>query len=72
MTTPTEKLEKMNVSKNKLLTKKEELEETLEAQKKTIVQYRNSIAQLEREANTVVGAIAVLTEMLNDEESTDE
>jgi hypothetical protein len=72
MTTPTEKLEKMNVPKTKLLTKKEELEETLEAQKKTIVQYRNSISQLEREANTVVGAIAVLNELLNDEESTDE
>lgn len=64
----TGKLEKLNVPKTKLQTKLEELEETFEQQKSAIQQYQEAIKKLEREANSVVGAIAVIRELLNDTE----
>ena len=51
-----------------LQTKLEELEETFEQQKSAIQQYQEAIKKLEREANSVVGAIAVIRELLNDTE----
>ena len=64
----TSNLEKMNVSKTKIETKLQELEETFESQKEAIRQYQGAVAKLEREANSVVGAIAVLKEMLETED----
>jgi chromosome segregation ATPase len=65
----TNKLEKMNVPKTKMETKLQELEETFESQKEAIKQYQGAIAKLEREANSVVGAIAVLKEMLETDDN---
>jgi len=65
----TDKLEKMNVSKSIIETKISELEEIFEQQKSAIKQYQGAIAQLEREANSTVGAIAVLKELLQEDDN---
>lgn len=62
MPTPTEKLEKMNVSKSLIKQEKERLEENLESIDNQIKQMRdNKIATL--------GAIQICEKLLEDEES---
>jgi hypothetical protein len=64
--TVTEKLQKMNVPREVIIEKQELLEETLTNHKARIQEFRDAILQLEREANTMVGAISVCREFLTD------
>lgn len=63
----TEKLEKLNVSKNKIEDRKEELVKSLDALQKQIKDGQAQIRQLEADVNATVGAIAMCNEFLKDE-----
>lgn len=69
----TEKLEKMNVAKNKIEDAIEEYEEQLQKRREQITNMKQAQIQLEAEANSLVGSISALRKvMIDDEEVNDE
>ena len=69
----TEKLEKMNVAKNKIENAIEEYEEQLQKRREQITNMKQAQIQLEAEANSLVGSISALRKvMIDDEEVNDE
>ena len=64
----TEKLEKMNVAKNKIEDAIEEYEEQLQKRREQITNMKQAQIQLEAEANSLVGSISALRKVLIDEE----
>lgn len=69
----TEKLEKMNIAKNKIEDAIEEYEEQLQKRREQITNMKQAQIQLEAEANSLVGSISALRKvMIDDEEVNDE
>jgi len=64
----TEKLEKMNVAKNKIEDAIEEYEVQLQKRKEQITNMKQAQVQLEAEANSLVGSISALRKVMIDEE----
>jgi len=64
----TEKLEKMNIAKNKIEDAIEEYEVQLQKRKEQITNMKQAQVQLEAEANSLVGSISALRKVLIDEE----
>lgn len=64
----TEKLEKMNVSKNRIEDAIKDYEQQLEQRKVQISNMKNAQIQLEAEANSIVGSISALRKLMIDEE----
>lgn len=64
----TEKLEKMNVSKNRIEDAIKDYEQQLEQRKVQISNMKNAQVQLEAEANSIVGSISALRKLMIDEE----
>lgn len=73
MTKPvTEKLEKMNVSKNKIEDAIQQYEKQLEQRKTQISNMKSAQVQLEAEANSIVGSISALRRIMQDEPEANE
>ena len=73
MTKPvTEKLEKMNVSKNKIEDAIQKYEQQLEQRKTQISNMKSAQVQLEAEANSIVGSISALRRVMQDEPEANE
>ena len=64
----TDKLEKMNVSKNRIEDAIKDYEQQLEQRKVQISNMKNAQIQLEAEANSIVGSISALRKLMIDEE----
>jgi len=64
----TEKLEKMNIAKNKIEDAIEEYEVQLQKRKEQITNMKQAQVQLEAEANSLVGSISALRKVMIDEE----
>lgn len=62
----TEKLEKMNVAKNRIEDEIQAYEQQLETRKAQITNMKNAQVQLEAEANSIVGSISALRRLLQD------
>lgn len=67
-TSVTDKLEKMNVSKNKIEDAVEEYEKQLQQRREQINSMKQAQVQLEAEANSLVGSISALRKIMIDEE----
>lgn len=67
-TSVTDKLEKMNVSKNKIEDAVEEYEKQLQQRREQINSMKQAQVQLEAEANSLVGSISALRKVMIDEE----
>jgi len=70
--TVTEKLEKMNVAKNRIEDEIQAYEQQLETRKTQIANMKNAQIQLEAEANSIVGSISALRRLLQDPPEADE
>lgn len=68
----TEKLEKMNIAKNKIEDAIEEYEVQLQKRKEQITNMKQAQVQLEAEANSLVGSISALRKVMIDEEETND
>ena len=68
--TVTEKLEKMNVSKNRIEDDLKTFEEQLDKRREQIQNMKQAQVQLEAEANSLVGSISALRRLLQDDEET--
>lgn len=68
--TVTEKLEKMNVSKNRIEDDLKTFEEQLDKRREQIQSMKQAQVQLEAEANSLVGSISALRRLLQDDEET--
>lgn len=68
----TEKLEKMNVSKNRIEDAIKDYEQQLEQRKVQISNMKNAQIQLEAEANSIVGSISALRKVMEDEPEANE
>ena len=68
----TEKLEKMNVSKNKIEDAIQQYEQQLETRKSQISNMKQAMVQLEAEANSIVGSISALRKVMEDEPEANE
>ena len=68
----TEKLEKMNVSKNKIEDAIQQYEQQLETRKSQISNMKQAMVQLEAEANSIVGSISALRKVMQDEPEANE
>lgn len=68
--TVTEKLEKMNVSKNRIEDDLKTFEEQLDKRRGQIQSMKQAQVQLEAEANSLVGSISALRRLLQDDEET--
>jgi len=64
----TEKLEKMNIAKNKIEDAIEEYEVQLQKRKEQITNMKQAQVQLEAEANSLIGSISALRKVMIDEE----
>lgn len=64
----TEKLEKMNIAKNKIEDAIEEYEVQLQKRREQITNMKQAQIQLEAEANSLVGSISALRKVMIDEE----
>lgn len=64
----TKKLEKMNVSKNRIEDAIKDYEQQLEQRKAQISNMKQAQIQLEAEANSIVGSISALRKLMVDEE----
>lgn len=64
----TKKLEKMNVSKNRIEDAIKDYEQQLEQRKAQISNMKQAQIQLEAEANSIVGSISALRKLMIDEE----
>ena len=67
-TSVTDKLEKMNVSKNKIEDAVEEYQKQLQQRREQINSMKQAQVQLEAEANSLVGSISALRKVMIDEE----
>jgi uncharacterized protein YdcH (DUF465 family) len=68
----TDKLERLNVAKNKIEDAIEEYEVQLQKRREQITNMKQAQIQLEAEANSLVGSISALRKVMIDEEETND